>query len=139
MPFDLSDEAWEASLPEPGIHNAKVTSVRLIPKDEMTLLLLVYEIVGKHGEVHHIEEFLTVDAPGSSSRLAQGKGRVKAILIASGRPISFDSVDRVPASLIGCRVSVVVGRRIRDSLPVPVIESVQGPASDATALPPAAE
>ena len=137
--FDLSGEAWEASLPASGIHNAKVANVRLISKDVTTLLLIVYEIVDNNGEVHHIEEFLTVDAPGSSPRLAQGKGRVRAILIASGKPISFDSVDRVPASLIGCRVSVVVGRRNKDGLPVPVIESIQGPASDAAALPPAAE
>jgi hypothetical protein len=138
-PFDLSDGAWESSLPPTGVHNATVVSARVRVKNEIAWLTVTFELVGEDGVIHHIEDLLNVDAPGSSSRLAQGKGRLRAILIANRKPISFASVEQTPDALIGCRVSVVVGRRIKDGLPVPIIESIQGPASDARALPQAAE
>ena len=132
MSFDLSAEAWEASILKPGVYDATVVSARVNPKNVITWLNIVFEVTGEHGEVRQIESLSALDAPPSSPRYsdtAQGRGRVKAILEANGRPLAFSSVDEVARALTGCRVSILIGSRTRDGLRVPTVDSIQGPAS----------
>jgi hypothetical protein len=130
--FDLSDEAWEASILKAGTYDATVVSARVSPKNSIAWLKIVFEVTDENGEVRQIEDFSALDAPSSSARYsdtAKGKGRVKAILEANGKPLAFSSVDQVPAALNGCRVSIVIGSRTKDGLRVPIVDSIRGPAS----------
>jgi hypothetical protein len=134
--FDLSDEAWEASILKPGIYDAKVVNSRVNQKSSMTWLAIAYEVMDENGHVRQLDEMSAFDAPDSSPRYyetAKGKGRVRAILKANGKPLAFSSVDQVPAALIGCRVSIVIGSRTQNGLRVPIVDSIRGPASDAAA------
>lgn len=136
-PFDLSDEAWEASILKPGIYDANVVSARVNSKNEITWLLIVFQVDDVHGEVRVVEDLTTLDAPPSSARhasTAQGRGRVKAILAGNDKPLTVTSVEQVPPALLGCRASIVVGSRMKDGLRVPSIESVQGPSAGTQAV-----
>jgi hypothetical protein len=131
--FDLSDEAWEASILKAGTYNATVLSARVSLKYAITWLKIVFEVTDENGEVRQIEDLSLLDAPFSSARYsntAKGKGRVKTILEANGKPPALRSVDQVPAALIGCRVSIVIGSRTQDGLRVPIVDRILGPASD---------
>jgi len=95
--------------------------------------VIAYEVMDEHDHVHQIEELTALDAPVSSPRYnetAKGRSRVKTILEANGKPLDFSSVDQVPAALIGCRISIVVGSRTQDGLRVPIVDSIRGPASE---------
>ena len=131
--FDLSDEAWEASILKAGTYDATVVSARVSPKNGITWLKIVFEVTDENGEVRQIEDLSPLDAPPASARYsdtAKGKGRVKTILEANGKPLACSSVDHVPAALIGCRVSIVIGSRTKDGLRVPIVDGIRGPASD---------
>jgi hypothetical protein len=126
--FDLSDEAWEASILKAGTYNATVLSTRVSLKYAITWLKIVFEVTDENGEVRQIEDLSLLDAPPSSAKYsdtAKGKGRVKTILEANGKPLAFSSVDDLPAALFGCRVSVVIGSRTRDGLKVPTVDRIR--------------
>jgi hypothetical protein len=140
--FDLSDEAWEAEVLKPGTYDATVKYAHVNQKNEITWLKIVFEVVNENGEVREIGDFSALEAPPSSPRhgdTAKGKGRVKTILTANGKPLGLSSVDQVPAALLGCRVSLVIGSRTQDGLKVPIVSRVQGPASEPAASGQAAE
>src|SRR5207244_3049371 len=107
-----------------------------------TYLKITFEVVGEDGEARRIEDFSPFDAPPSSPRhneTAKGKGRVKAVLEANRKSLSFGSVDEVPAALIGCYVSIVIGSRTRDGLRVPTVDSVEASRAGSRASSHAAE
>src|SRR4051812_29709976 len=133
LSFDLSDKAWEAMILKPGTYDAVVTDARVSRKNETTYLRTVFEIADALGEVRKIENFSSLDAPPSSPRhgdTARGRSWVKAILAAHDKPLAYGSVDEVPAALLGCRVTVGIEWRTRDGLQVPIVSSIQGPASE---------
>jgi hypothetical protein len=85
-----------------------------------------------------LTDFLVLDAPRADSvytRSAQGKGRVKAIMEANGKPLQFSDIQAVPASLIGCSITIAVGHRDVDGLPAPSVQGVVGPADPVKAEP----
>ena len=132
-PFDLSDEAWEASILKAGTYDASVVNARVSPKNSIAWLKIVFEVTDENGEVRQIEDLSLLDAPPASARYsdtAKGKGRVKTILEANGKPLACSSVDQVLAALIGCRVSIVIGSRTQDGLRIPIVDRILGPASE---------
>ena len=52
--FDLSEEAWEASILKAGTYNATVLSARVSLKYAFTWLKIVFEVTDENGEVRQI-------------------------------------------------------------------------------------
>ena len=82
------------------------------------------------GQEYCVEEWLTLDAPKSSSsyqRTAEGKGRVKQILSAYDEQMP-DKIEprELIAALEGKAVRIAVTHKITNDLPVPKVSRILG-------------
>jgi hypothetical protein len=130
--FSVAEEDWAKTVPKPGHYAATVVTASIDLRSRVTYLYIDYAFKDDTGRRFTLPDYpLVLDAPLHNrlySRSAQGKGRVNAIMEANGRPIRFTTIQDVPTALIGCRVTIAVGRRDVDGLPVPCIQGIVGPA-----------
>jgi hypothetical protein len=129
--FSVGEDAWVQAILKPGHYPATVVDARINPRSGVVYLNIEYAIRGDDGRRFIVTDFLVLDAPPQNrqyTRSTEGKGRVKAIMEANGKPLQFASIQAVPLALIGCRVTIAVGHRDADGLPVPKVQGVVGPA-----------
>jgi hypothetical protein len=128
--FSVAEEDWENTIPSPGHYDAEIIRASINPKSDITYLTIEYQIVDQAGRPYSVIELAVLDAKRTSSRhaqSAQGKGRVKSIMEANGKPLTFSSIQAVPLELMGCRVRIAVGHKDIEGLPVPVVHGIVGP------------
>jgi hypothetical protein len=125
--FSVDEKDWANTIPQPGHYAAVILNASISPKAEITYLHLEYEIIDHVGHPFIITEMLTLDAKRTSSRYSQsveGKGRVRGILKACGKPLKFSGIEEVPKALIGCRLTIAVGHKYVEELPTPKVLGV---------------
>jgi hypothetical protein len=129
--FSVAEEEWIKTIPQPGHYDAQIIRARINPKPDIVYLNIEYRIVDQAGRPYTVTEMTVLDAKptnGRHSQSAQGKNRVKGIMEANGKPLSFGDIQAVPIELTGCRARIAVGHRDADGLPVPVVQGIVGPA-----------
>jgi hypothetical protein len=132
--FSVAEDDWAAAIPKPGHYAATVTSASIKLKSQVVFLSINYRIADGDGAQFMLADFLVLDAPREDSvytRSAQGKGRVKAIMEANGKPLQFSNIQAVPEALIGCSITIAVGHRDVDGLPAPCVQGIVRPAPPA--------
>jgi hypothetical protein len=130
--FSVAEANWNKMIPQPGHYDALIVRAWINPKSDITYLNIDYQIVDQAARPYTISEMKTLDAKPTNprhSQSAQGKGRVKAIMEANGKPLSFESIQAVPFEMTGCRVRIAVGHKYVDGLPAPVVQGIVGPAA----------
>jgi hypothetical protein len=133
--FSVSERDWEKSIPQPGQYDALIISASINPKSDITYLNIDYKIQDQTGQAFTLAEMLILDAKPTNPRYAQsaqGKGRVKAVLEANGKPITFRDIQAVPLALLGCQVRIAVGHKYMEGLPTPTVQGVVGPVHSAS-------
>jgi hypothetical protein len=128
--FSVAEEDWLTDIPQPGHYDALVIHASINPKSDITYLNLSYRIVDHAGRPYVISDMTVLDAKHTNprhSQSAQGKGRVKAIMEANGKPLQFANIQAVPLELTGCRVRIAVGHKYIEDLPAPVVQGIVGP------------
>jgi hypothetical protein len=129
--FSVSEEDWLASIPRPGHYDALIIHAWINPKSDITYLNVEYRIVDHDEQPYTVVEMVVLDAKQTNprhSQSAKGKGRVKAIMEANGKPLEFRDIQAVPLALVGCRVRIAVGHKNTGDLPAPAIQGIVGPA-----------
>jgi hypothetical protein len=133
--FSVGEDDWTQTIPKPGHYAATVAKASIDLKSRVTYLYIDYMFKDDAGRRFTVADYpLVLDAAPQDrlySRSAQGKGRVKAIMEANARPLQFTSIQAVPLALIGCRVTIALGHRDVDGLPVPSVQGIVGPADPA--------
>jgi hypothetical protein len=136
--FSVAEDDWTKTIPSPGHYEATVVRASIHPKSNVTYLKIEYSIQNGDGLRLALDELLPLDADPHDalySRSAQGKSRVKAIMEANSRPLTFATVHEVPKALIGCRAIITVAHKNIDGLPVPIVKGIVGPAEPVKAKP----
>ena len=104
--------------------------IRLTSDLARSLSLVITYCVPHKGEEHFLDDWLTLDAPKSSSsyqRTAEGKGRVKQILSAYDEQMPDNIEPReLIAALEGRAVRIAVIHKITNDLPVPKVSRILG-------------
>jgi hypothetical protein len=129
--FSVSEDEWAKTIPPPGHYQATVVDASINPKSNVTWLKINYRIQNGDGPPFPLEELLLLDADRQDplySRSAQGKSRVKVLMEANGRPLTFTTIHEVPKALMGCRAMIAVGHKNNDGLPVPIVKGIVGSA-----------
>jgi hypothetical protein len=129
--FSVAEDDWAQAIPKPGHYPATVVNSWINPRSGVVYLNIEYAIPGDDGRRFIVTDFLVLDAPLQDrqyTRSAEGKGRVKAIMEANSKPLQFSSIQAVPLALVGCRITIAVGHRDADGLPVPKVQGIVGPA-----------
>jgi hypothetical protein len=128
--FSVGEDVWTQTIPKPGHYPATVVDARINPRSGVVYLNIEYAILGNDGRRFIVTDFLVLDAPPQDrqyTRSAEGKGRLKGILEANGKPLQFASIQAVPLALIGCKVTIAVDHRNTDGLAVPRVRGIVGP------------
>lgn len=126
MTLDFSNEAWKEYLPTPGSHQAQISDIKFIPKDDITWMIISWEL--DVGSV--VEELLGIDAPKSSPMLAktaEGKRRINGMCEMLDIKPQFSNYDDIAAAFIGETATVIVALKSRGGMDEPVIRGVTAP------------
>jgi hypothetical protein len=136
--FSVAEDDWAKTIPPPGHYEATVVRASNHQKSRVTYLRIEYSIQNGDGLRLTLDELLPLDADRQDtlySRSAQGKSRVKTIMEANSRPVTFATIHDVPKALIGCRTIIAVVHKNTDGLPVPIVKGIVGPAEPVKAKP----
>jgi hypothetical protein len=126
MSLDFSNEAWKKNLPSPGSHQAQISDIKFIPKDDITWMIINWEL--DVGGV--VEELLGIDAPKNSPMLAktaEGKRRINGLCEMLELDPQFNTYDDIAAAFIGEAATVIVALKSRGGMDEPVIRGVTAP------------
>lgn len=126
MALDFSNKAWKETLPNPGPHQAQISDIKFIPKDDITWMIIYWELSG--GGV--VEEILGIDAPKDSpmlSRTADGKRRINSLCKIIELEPQFNEYDDIAAAFIGENATVTVALKYKGGMDEPVIRGVSAP------------
>jgi hypothetical protein len=123
MSIDLS---WDV-LPA-GVYDAVVDELEFRFGANISIVI-TYGTTHK-GQEYHVEEWLTLEAPKTSSsyqRTAEGKGRIKQILSAYDEKMP-DKIEpaQLVAALEGKAVRIAVTHKKKNELPVPNVSRILG-------------
>ncbi len=128
MTLDFSNEAWKENLPAPGPHQAQISDIKFIPKDDITWMVINWEL--DVGGI--VEELLGIDAPKNSPMLAktaEGKRRINALCEMYNLKPQFKNYDDIAAAFIGEAATVTVAHKYKGGMDEPVIRGVTPPKS----------
>ncbi len=129
MALDFSNKAWKENLPLPGSHQAQISDIKFIPKDDITWMVISWQL-DKGGVV---EEILGIDAPKGSpllNRTADGKRRINGLCEIIGLEPQFKNYDDIAAAFIGETATVTVALKFKGGMDEPVIRGVTPPKSN---------
>jgi hypothetical protein len=123
MTLDFSTEAWRKNLPTVGPHQATISDINFIPKDDITWMVITWTLASGAA----VEELLGVDAPPDSPMLAKtanGKRRLNGLSEMHKIKPSFKGYDDIAAAFIGTTALVVIGHKPNGAMDEPVIRGV---------------
>jgi hypothetical protein len=126
MTLDFSTDAWQKNLPVVGSHQATISDINFIPKEDITWMIITW-VLADGGAV---EELLGVDAPSDSPMLAKtasGKRRLNGLCEMHKMKPSFKSYDDIAAAFISKAATVVIGHKPNGGMNEPVIRGVSAP------------
>ena len=126
MTLDFSTKAWQENLPVVGAHQAVVSDIKFIPKDDITWMVIRWSL--KEGGA--VEELLGVDAPTDSPlfpKTAPGKRRIIGLCEMHKIKPEFKGYDDIAATFVGKPATVIVGHKFNGGMDEPVIRGVSAP------------
>jgi hypothetical protein len=120
--FDFSLERFAAALPAPGEYAAVVTEVKVIPKPDVTWMVITFAFTDAHGRPQTTDHLIAVDCAAGSAyarSTAKGQRTIGLLLHAIGSAErAFDSLDDINASMCGAKLNVVIAVVKQDGLPM---------------------
>jgi hypothetical protein len=129
--FDFSLERFAAALPAPGEYDAVVTEVKVIPKPDVTWMVITFAFTDAQGRPQTTDHWIAVDCAASSAyaRLtAEGQSTIGVLLRAIGSTERvFGRLDDITDSILGAKVKVSITVVMRDGLPTITIRAVMRP------------
>jgi hypothetical protein len=129
MTLDFSTDAWQKNLPAVGSHQATISDINFIPKEDITWMIVTWTLADGGA----VEELLGVDAPLDSPMLAKtanGKRRLNGLCEMHKIKPSFKGYDDIAAAFIGSAATVVIGHKPNGAMDEPVIRGVSAPSKN---------
>ena len=126
MTLDFSTKAWQENLPAVGAHQAVISDIKFIPKDDITWMIITWSLADGGA----IEELLGVDAPRNSLKrfkTGDGKRRINGLCEMHNLNPTFNNYDDMTAAFIGKSATVIVGHNFKGGMDEPVIRGVSAP------------
>lgn len=119
--FDFSLERFAAALPAPGEYAAVVTEVKVIPKPDVTWMVITFAFTDAHGRPQTAVHLVAVDCAAGSAyarHTAKGQRTIGVLLYAIGSAErAVDRLDDLTALLQGAKLNVVIAVGTQDGLP----------------------
>jgi hypothetical protein len=126
MTLDFSTKAWQENLPALGPHQAVISDIKFIYKEDITWMTMTWSLADGGA----VEEFHGLDAPPDSpmrTKTVNGRRRINGLCEMHDIKTAFKSHDDISIALVGKSATIVIGHKFKGGMDEPIICGVTAP------------